>query len=166
MHLDFGLFTSFYSIFTFAAIRDGYKLEFDSEPPPSLLPNNRSARERPDFVLAELARLEKMGCILRVNDRPRVVNPMSVVCKFPCSIVCYVGMNASFAVSNKWRLVMDGSRNLNPYCTKRKARLEDLSHIASTIKRFDFMVVNDHDSGYWCVKTVSLSPLLYPCELC
>ena len=66
----------------FAAIRDGYRLEFDSKPPPPLLPNNRSARERPDFVLAELARLEKMGCILKVNDRPRVVNPMSVVCKF------------------------------------------------------------------------------------
>ena len=78
----FGQFTSFYSTFIFAAIRDGYKLEFDSEPPPSLLPNNRSARERPDSVLAELARLEKMGCILKVNDRPRVVNPMSVVCKF------------------------------------------------------------------------------------
>ena len=66
----------------FAAIRDGYKLEFDSEPPPSFLPNNRSARERHDFVLRELDRLEKLGCILKVNDRPRVVNPMSVVCEY------------------------------------------------------------------------------------
>ena len=68
--------------------------------------------------------------------------------------------------------MLDGSRNLNPYCIARKARLEDLSHIASTVKRFDFMVVNDHDSGYWCVNRFSslllylAIPLLYPCELC
>ena len=73
---------------SFAAIRDGYKLEFDSEPPSSLLPNNKSARERPDFVLAEVARLEKLGCILKVIDRPRIVNPLSVVCEFHALFVC------------------------------------------------------------------------------
>ena len=98
-----------------------------------MLANNRSARERPEFVRAELARLEKLGCIVKVSQRPRVVNPMSVV------------------YSNKWRLVLDGSRGLNPYCTARRTRLEDLSHIGRTVRKGDFMVVNDHDSGYWFV---------------
>ena len=70
-----------------AAIRDGYKLEFDSEPPPSMLANNKSARERPDFVEAELTRLEKLGCIVKVDQRPKVVNPMSVVCE--CSFASH-----------------------------------------------------------------------------
>ena len=102
-------------------------------PPTSLLPNNRSALEAPEFVRAELERLEGMGCIQRVAKRPHIVNPMSVV------------------FSNKWRLVLDGSRNLNPYWVKRGVRLEDHSHIAGTIRRGDYMVVNDHDSGYWHV---------------
>ena len=115
-------------------IREGYRLEFeDGEPPPSLLPNNRSAREAPGFVTSELERLEALGCIVKVHERPRVVNPMSVV------------------FSGKLRLVLDGSRNLNPYCKQRGIKLEDHTHVASTVKRGDFMVVNDHDSGYWHV---------------
>ena len=50
--------------------------------------NNRSARERPEFVRAELARLEKLGCIVKVAQRPRVVNPMSVVCEYRLA-VCF-----------------------------------------------------------------------------
>ena len=106
---------------------------FEEEPPPSYLRNNRSALDRPEFVKKELARLEELGCIVRVNHRPRVVNPMSVV------------------YSNKWRLVLDGSRHLNPYCQRRGVQLEDLSHVARTVGKGDFMVCNDHDSGYWHV---------------
>ena len=72
-------------------VREGYRLEFDSTPPTSFLPNNRSAREAPDFVRSELKRLEELGCIEKVAERPRVVNPMSVV------------------MSGKLRLVLDGS---------------------------------------------------------
>ena len=106
---------------------------FESEPPPSLLRNNRSALDRLDFVKKELGRLEQLGCITRVQHQPKIVNPMSVV------------------YSNKWRLVMDGSRGLNPFCKRRVVKLEDLSHVARTVSRGSFMVVNDHDSGYWHV---------------
>ena len=37
-------------------VREGYRLEFDFVPPVSFLPNNRSAREAPDFVKSELER--------------------------------------------------------------------------------------------------------------
>ena len=106
---------------------------FDSEPPPSLLRNNRSALDKMDFVKKELGRLEQMGCITRVQHQPKIVNPMSVI------------------YSNKWRLVMDGSRGLNPFCKRRVVKLEDLSHVPRTVSRGSFMVVNNHDSGYWHV---------------
>ena len=48
-------------------------------------------------------------------------------------------------------IVFPPSRNLNPFCVKRGVKLEDHSHIASTIEQGDFMVCNDHDSGYWHV---------------
>ena len=115
-------------------VRDGYELVFDDEPPPpSILPNNRSAREAPDFVRSELKRLEGLGCIMKVDKRPTVVNPMSVV------------------LSGKLRLVLDGSRNLNPYCECRTIKLEDHAHVVNMVKPGDFLVVNDHDSGYWHV---------------
>ena len=44
---------------------------------------------------------------------------------------------------------MDGSRGLNPYCTKRGVKLDDHSHVGRTIQQDDFMVCNDLDSGYW-----------------
>ena len=98
---------------------------FESEPPASHLRNNRSALDRLDFVKKELGRLEELGCIARVPLKPKIVNPMSVI------------------YSNKWRLVLDGSRGLNPFCTRRVVKLEDLSHVARTVGRNNFMVVNE-----------------------
>ena len=114
-----------------STVENGYKLVFDSLPPDSFTRNNKSALEKKDFVYSELLRLEELGCIKRVNTQPRVVLPLSAV------------------HSKKWRLVVDASRTLNPYCTKRKIMLEDLSHIPFNIRKGDYMVVNDLDSGYW-----------------
>ena len=115
------------------SIKNGYKLEFDEIPPQSFTRNNRSARVKPDFVWEELLRLEKLGCISRSREKPHIVLPLSCV------------------YSNKWRLVVDASRTLNPFCTKRKIKLEDLSHVGHTIRPGDYMVCNDLDSGYWHV---------------
>jgi hypothetical protein len=114
-------------------VAEGYRLEFDSEPPPSFVSNNKSARDDPVFVRKELMRLEQLGCLVRVESRPKVVLPLSRV------------------YSNKWRLVVDASRGLNPYCTKRSIKLEDLTHVCHNLKKGDFMVCNDLDSGYWHV---------------
>ena len=114
-------------------VRNGYKLEFDSLPPPSFTENNKSALQKPDFMYKELLRLEELGCIERVDQKPTVVLPLSVV------------------FSKKWRLVVDASRTLNPYCMKRKIKLEDLTHVQKVVRQNDYMVVNDLDSGYWHV---------------
>ena len=51
-------------------VRFGYELPFREIPPPSHEPNNRSAREDLTFVRAEVKRLEKLGCISRVEKKP------------------------------------------------------------------------------------------------
>ena len=113
-------------------VRGGYKLEFEGEPPPpSYTRNIKSALEDPGFVKKELERLEQLGCLLRVEERPYITLPLSLV------------------FSGKLRLVVDASRGLNPYCLARGIKLEDLSHVARTLRKNDWMVVNDLDSGYW-----------------
>ena len=114
-------------------VKNGYKLVFDEIPPKSFTRNNKSALLKMDFVYDELQRLEKLGCISRVEQQPHIVMPLSVV------------------YSKKWRLVVDASRTLNPYCSKRKMKLEDLSHVPFVVRKNDYMVCNDLDSGYWHV---------------
>ena len=48
-------------------VREGYKLELDTIPPPSFTKNNQSALANMKFVTAELGRLERLGCIRRVE---------------------------------------------------------------------------------------------------
>ena len=60
-------------------VKNGYRLEFDEEPPESFTKNNKSALNNKQFVLEELTRLEQLGCIERVENQPRVVLPLSAV---------------------------------------------------------------------------------------
>ena len=76
-----------------------YRLVFidDVPPPKDLCPNNKSALSKPTFLWEELIRLESLGCTKRVNFRPHIVNPCSVV------------------YSKEWRCVLDASICLNKY---------------------------------------------------
>ena len=115
-------------------IQYGYKLVFDSTTPPKFFkPNNKSALSRSDVVYTECMRLEKLGCIRRVDVAPHIVNPVSCV------------------FSKKWRCVLDASLGLNPWCLRRKISLDDLTSLHRVINRGDFMTVSDLDSGYWHV---------------
>ena len=82
-------------------VRSGYKLKLDEEPPPSFCKNNKSALDDSEVVRAELDRLEQLGCVVKVEQRPYVTLPLSSV------------------FSGKKRLVVDASRGLNPFCTAR-----------------------------------------------
>ena len=112
-------------------ICNGYSLPFSSLPPPSFEPNNKSAREDMPFVREEVKRLEKLGCIEKVVNRPRCVLPLSSV------------------FSKKKRLVVDGSRCLNPFLKHRRVRLQDHRDIPELIKKDYWMFTDDLDSGYW-----------------
>ena len=114
-------------------ITEGYKLPFHTIPPPSYEKNNKSAREDMDFVRLEVKRLEALGCIEKVQNRPRCVLPLSSV------------------FSKKKRLVVDGSRCLNPFLEHRRVRLQDLRDIPEVLKKDWWYCTEDFDSGYWVV---------------
>ena len=114
-------------------VKEGYRLLFDQPPPPSYTRNNKSALQYPEFVREEIRKLENMKCVERTEVRPTIVLPLSLV------------------YSNKWRLCLDCSRGLNPYCTDRPVSLDGLGRIADTVRKDSFMVVNDLQSGYYQV---------------
>ena len=115
--------------FVLKTISEGYRLPFASVPPPSFTRNNRSALRERDFMKAELYRLEQLGCISRVESRPYVVLPLSVV------------------FSRKLRLVVDASRGLNPFLVDRKVRLENLEVAEMTLSQGEWQTKSDLDSG-------------------
>ena len=114
-------------------LKDGYKIPFIDgvPPPPSMTKNNKSFLENKEFGITEIKRLEALGCIYRVKDRPWVVLPLSVV------------------YSKKWRLVVDCSRTLNPFVQKIHVKLETLDEAESVLKKGDWQAISDLDSGYW-----------------
>ena len=78
-----------------------------------------------------MKRLEKLGCIKKVDQKPHCVLPLSSV------------------FSKKKRLVVDGSRCLNPYLQDRRVRLQDLRDIPELVRPGDYLMTEDLDSGYW-----------------
>ena len=112
-------------------ITEGYKLPFKSIPSPSWQENNKSAKNDMSFVRAEVLRLEKLGCISRVEEKPYLVLPLSSV------------------FSKKKRLVVDASRSLNPHLHHRRVRLQDHRDVSNYVKKGDWFTCDDLDSGYW-----------------
>ena len=123
-------------------VENGYKLPFETTPPPSFEKNNASARRETSFVKAEVKRLLQLGCIEEVSEKPYIVNPLSVV------------------FSKKLRLVVDSSRCINPYLRKMRVRLQDLREIPSVIHQGDWMACDDLDSGQWRQSLTSVAKKL------
>jgi hypothetical protein len=114
-------------------IRNGYRIPFDSIPPPSLEPNNKSALRQLTILRSELKRLESIGAIERVLVRPRIT--------LPCSVV----------FSTKLRVVVDTSRAINPWVTKNPVKLDSLRASEDVSLPGDFMTKQDLTSGYYHV---------------
>ena len=129
---------------TVAIIRFGYNIPLDVMPPErGVTPNNKSCDRAPDFLWEEMVCYTSLGCIREVNRPNRVMLPLSVV------------------FSNKTRLVVDGSRHLNPYVSMESTRLDSLDELEEMVQPGMFFAANDLDSGYW---HVGLNPESY--ELC
>ena len=60
-------------------VRHGYELTLSGWPQPSYTKNNKSALQEPDFVWNEIRRLCLLGVMTEVEERPHVVNALSVV---------------------------------------------------------------------------------------
>ena len=74
---------------------------------------------------------ERIGCAVRVKEQPYIVLPLSAVW------------------SNKWRLVIDASRGLNPFLQHRHVRLESLADAELAVKPNDWQTKTDFASAYW-----------------
>lgn len=111
-------------------IQFGYTLPLAQYPPHCALPNNKSALEEPLVVEDFLYQYEAAGCLVATNEPPHLVLPLSVV------------------YSNKTRLVVDGSRNLNPYLRKRSIKLSHLDSANQGLKKGQWFATCDLESGY------------------
>ena len=116
-------------------IQNGYSVPFIDGilPPPAFAANNQSALRHGEFLLQELLRLERICCLERINYQPRIV--------LPCSVV----------FSNKWRLVTDASRHINPWIVKNKVKLDSLDTAEEVMLKGDFLSKQDLCSGYFHV---------------
>jgi hypothetical protein len=86
------------------------------------MPNNRDDEQ--------LFLFESIGVIKATKTKPHVILPLSVV------------------YSNKWRLVIDASRNLNPYLEDFKVKLSHLEVANDNLEAVDWMATLDLESGY------------------
>ena len=111
-------------------IRHGYELKLKSRPQPSYTKNNRSALLDPSFVWNELRRLCLLGVMSEVEERPLVVNALSVV------------------FSNKKRLVWD-VRELNKLIDDEKLTLETLDDAAELLEKNFYGATSDLEAGYF-----------------
>lgn len=59
-------------------IVNGVKINFETIPPRAMYKNNNSALRRADFVVSEIERLLKVGCIEEQEVPPYVTNPLTV----------------------------------------------------------------------------------------
>jgi hypothetical protein len=86
--------------------------------------------EHPDFVDEQLYLFESIGAIQATSVKPHCILPLSVV------------------YSNKWRLVIDASRNINPFLEDHKVKLAHLEVANENLVAGDWMATLDLESGY------------------
>ena len=102
--------------------------------------NNKSALNAPEFVWNELRRLCLLGVMSRVQEKPDVVNPLSVV------------------YSNKKRLVWD-ARKLNKLIDADKLPLETLDDMVELLEKGYYGGTSDLEAGYFQVRADSVPTL-------
>jgi hypothetical protein len=87
----------------------------------------------PAYVEEQLLLLERIRCIEATETVPEITMPLSLV------------------YSNKWRLLSDGSHNLNPFIRERKVTLSHLGSFHESFTPDSWMQSCDLESGYWQV---------------
>jgi hypothetical protein len=112
-------------------INRGYELPFLTLPLPSVINNNKSARDNIEFVTSEIEKLVDTGILLKSDIIPTIVNPLTVA------------ENAA----GKKRLVLD-LRVVNPCIHVQKFRFEDLRVASNYFSRGCFFCSFDLKAGY------------------
>ena len=109
----------------------GYKIPFLDTPVPYIGKNNASAREHQSFVDDAITELLTLNCIEEINERPSIVNPLSV----------------SVQSSGKKRLILD-LRHVNKYVYKQRFKCADIKTLIQLIDKEYYMFKFDLKSAY------------------
>ncbi|CAC5396382.1 unnamed protein product [Mytilus coruscus] len=112
-------------------IRDGYKIPFYSIPPSTYLHNNLSALKNSDFVHTAIQDLLHRGLIVQCDNRPFVVNPLTV----------------SVQSNLKKRLILD-LRAVNKHLWKQSVKFEDMRTAQQHIK-LNYSMFNIEQLQFW-----------------
>lgn len=123
-------------------IREGVPISWRAGPPPpfhkGVSCEGVTGGQR-DFLVDELARLERAGAIQRVPDRGSHVSHVTRMFMVPKP-----------PAVDKWRLVLD-LRHLNSYCVDRKVRFETLKNLRRLVRPDDWMFSFDLKDGYHAI---------------
>ena len=112
-------------------IQSGYKLPLQYTPTTYAQENHRSALVHAEFVTGAIQELMANRCVKKVNDKPFVCSPLSVVANS----------------EGKLRLVLN-SKHLNQFLHKDKFKYEDLRVALLMFQKSDFLIKFDLKSGY------------------
>ena len=112
------------------SLRNGHHSKLTGKVPRYERDNNRSFFEHEDFALKELLSLVKKGRIVLTNEKPYIVNPLSVAVQ-----------------RNKNRLILDCSY-LNGYVEAPRFKYEDATDALAYFKKDIFMFKWDLKDGY------------------
>ena len=104
--------------FILDTIEFGYRLPLLAVPEQTFLKNNKSALDNSDFVTAEIQKLLQTGALIQVQDKPAVVNALTVATN----------------VSGKKRLVLD-LRTVNPLLLVPHYKYEDIQTASAYFKK-------------------------------
>ncbi|XP_059079168.1 uncharacterized protein LOC131877501 isoform X1 [Tigriopus californicus] len=118
-----------------ALLSHGYVPPLSEWPPSSYIRNNRSARgsRAHAFLSEEIPHLIESGAIREVFEKPWFILPLQLVHRD----------------GKPPRLVVDASRQINPFLFKRKVRLPTLGEINQGVERGDYWASLDLKSGYY-----------------
>ena len=111
-------------------IVNGVKINFETIPPRAMYKNNNSALRRADFVVSEIERLLKVGCIEEQEVPPYVTNPLTVS-----------------ENSGKCRLILD-LRHVNAHIPDEYIRYDDWKVFQNFLSEDGWLYKFDLSSGY------------------
>ena len=112
-------------------VQGGYRIPFKQLPDRAYLKNNKSAKDNPSFVSLEISSLLEKQCIVKVSERPYVINPLTV----------------AYNRNGKPRLVLD-CRHINHLLCSYKYKYEDVSVAKQLFRQGDYAFCFDLKSAY------------------
>lgn len=113
-------------------IFSGYIVPFYELPESKYCKNNKSAIAHSDFVSKSIQELLQNGIVVKVDQIPHVVNPLTV----------------SVNAKGKEKLILDLRQYVNQYVVKYKFKLEGIKEALDFVHRNGFMFKFGLSSGY------------------